>query len=333
MKVSYLGNSGVAISSLGFGTMSFGGDADETMSGRLYNACRDAGITLFDCADVYAGGRSEEILGKLIKPHRNEVVITSKGYFPTGSGANARGSTRLHLVHAVEASLRRLNTDRIDIYFLHRMDDMTPMDQTLRAIEHLISQGKIVYLGLSNFAAWQIVKALGISALHDWSPAIAIQPMYNLIKRTAESEILPMALSEGLGVLPYSPLAGGLLTGKYTSGTKGQKGRLSENKMYGIRYGLPSYQSSADAFCSYAKEHGYHPVSLAISWVASHPAVTAPLIGARNLAQLTPALESVNIAMSDTMRATIGQLTPAPAIATDRNEESTEHNYGSRKKD
>ena len=330
MNISYLGKSGIAISSLGFGTMSFGGDADETMSGRLYRACRDAGITLFDCADVYAGGRSEEILGKLIKPHRNEVVITSKGYFPTGTGANARGSTRLHLVHAVEASLKRLDTDRIDIYFLHRMDDKTPMDQTLRAIEHLISQGKILYLGLSNFAAWQIVKALGISALHDWSPAVAIQPMYNLVKRTAESEILPMALSEGLGVLPYSPLAGGLLTGKYSTNASESKGRLDENKMYGIRYGLPTYQDSAAAFCSYAKDHGHHPVSLAISWVASHPAVTAPLIGARNLDQLAPALESVKITMNETTRQAISQLTPSPPVATDRNEESTKHNFGSR---
>jgi aryl-alcohol dehydrogenase-like predicted oxidoreductase len=330
MDTVYLGKSGIAISALGFGTMSFGGDADEAMSGRLYGTCRDAGITLFDCADVYAGGRSEEILGKLIAPHRQDVVITSKGYFPTGKGANARGSTRLHLVDAVEASLKRLNTDRIDIYFLHRMDERTPMDQTLRAIEHLISQGKILYLGLSNFAAWQIVKAMGISALHDWSPLVAVQPMYNLIKRTAEAEILPMALSEGLGVLPYSPLAGGLLTGKYAGSLPDSKGRLVENKMYGIRYGVPTYQDSAAAFCAYAKEHGHHPVSLAIRWVASHPAVTAPLIGARNLIQLAPALESVNIPMSEATRTEISQLTPAPALATDRNEESSQHNYGSR---
>jgi aryl-alcohol dehydrogenase-like predicted oxidoreductase len=209
MKYKSLGKTGVMVSSLCFGTMSFGGDADESTSADMYKLCRDTGINFFDCANVYAGGRSEEILGKLIQGHREEVVITSKVYFPTGPDVNARGSTRRNIMNAVEASLRRLNTDCIDVYFLHRFDDNTPLTETLRALDDLVTQGKILYPAASNFAAWQVMKALGISANHNWASFVCLQPMYNLVKRTAEIEILPMAAAENLGVIPYSPLGAG----------------------------------------------------------------------------------------------------------------------------
>jgi aryl-alcohol dehydrogenase-like predicted oxidoreductase len=210
-----LGNTGVQVSSLCYGTMSFGGEADEDTSAAMYRRCREAGINFFDCANGYAGGRSEEILGSLITSERSDVIITSKVYFPTGDDLNARGASRRHIMQAIEDSLRRLKTDRIDVYFIHHFDDLTPLEETLRALDDLVQQGKILYPAASNFAAWQVAKGLGISARHEWARFECIQPMYNLVKRQAEVELLPMAQSEKLGVIPYSPLGGGLLSGKY----------------------------------------------------------------------------------------------------------------------
>ena len=161
----------------------------------MFNLSRDAGINFFDCANVYENGRSEEILGKLMADSREQLIITSKAYFPTSNDVNARGGTRKHIMPAIEDSLKRLKTNYIDLYFLHRFDDLTPIEETLRALEDLVRHGKVLYLGASNFAAWQITKALGISAKNGWSRFECIQPMYNLVKRQAEVEIFPMALS------------------------------------------------------------------------------------------------------------------------------------------
>jgi aryl-alcohol dehydrogenase-like predicted oxidoreductase len=330
MEYKSLGSTGVKVSSLCFGTMSFGGDADEQTSAEMYKMCLDKGINFFDCANVYAGGRSEEILGKLMHEHRDEVVITTKVYFPTGAGVNARGSTRLNIMNAVDASLKRLNTDRIDVYFLHRFDDDTPLEETLRALDDLVSQGKILYPAVSNFAAWQVAKALGISASQGWAKITCLQPMYNLVKRTAEIEILPMAKAENIGVIPYSPLGGGLLTGKYGVGRQPDSGRLVSNQMYQTRYGDKWIYVVADAFTNYANEHGYSPVSLAVAWVGGHPAVTAPIIGARNVDQLKGSLGALEIEMTPDLWAEISALSPEPPPATDRTEERTSFNYSSK---
>jgi aryl-alcohol dehydrogenase-like predicted oxidoreductase len=330
MEYRYLGSTGMKVSSVGFGTMSFAGDADETTSEALFHRCREAGVNLFDCADVYNHGRSEEILGRLIAPCRDEVVLATKAYFPTSGDPNARGSSRYHLVRAVEASLRRLNTDRIDLFYLHRYDDVTPLEEVLRTVEILVQQGKILHPAVSNFSAWQTSRAIGVAARNGWAPVGCIQPMYNLVKRQAEVEILPMAHGEGIGVLPYGPLGGGLLAGKYGPGARPDTGRLVENKMYGVRYADASNYEIAGAFTAMAAELGHHPASLAIAWVASHPAVTAPLLGARNLDQLEPCLASADIEMSAELRDRISALSPAPPPATDRNEEASAHNYGSR---
>jgi aryl-alcohol dehydrogenase-like predicted oxidoreductase len=322
-----LGRTGLKVSPLGLGTMSFGNEADESTSKVLYNRCREAGINLFDCADVYAKGRSELILGKLIASERDEVVLTSKAYFPTGPGPNARGSSRYHLVNAVEASLTRLGTDRIDLFFLHRYDDETDLEETLRALEDLVRAGKILYPAVSNFSAWQTMKGLGIQRAQGYSPFVALQPMYNLVKRQAEVELLPMAESEGLGVFPYSPLAAGLLTGKYGEERRPESGRVVDNPMYATRYGRPADFSVAERFTKLSKKRGLHPVSLAIAWVAAHPAVTAPLLGARNLEQLEPALEATRIPMDDELYRKVSALSPEPPPATDRNEERTGDNY------
>jgi len=331
MEYKFLGTTGVQVSPLCFGTMSFGGEADEETSAAMFHRCREVGVNFFDCADVYQHGHAEEILGKLIAPCRDEVVLTSKVYFPMGAGVNARGATRYHILRAVEDSLKRLGTDRIDVYFIHRFDDFTPLEETLRALDDLVTQGKILYPAASNFAAWQVAKALGISAKAGWAPFAVLQPMYNLVKRQAEVELLPMALSEGLGVIPYSPLGGGLLSGKYGVARRPEQGRLVSNTMYQTRYHEGWMTQVAEDFTAFAQARGYHPVSLAVAWVGGHPAVTAPIIGARNLAQLEDSLGALKVAMTPELRAEISALSPEPPPATDRNEERTQFNYGSRK--
>ncbi len=330
MTYKFLGTTGVKVSTIAFGTMSFGADADEAASAAMFEACRARGVNVFDCADIYAGGRSEEILGRLVKGCREKVLITSKVYFATSKDVNGMGASRRHIMYALEGSLRRLQTDRVDIYYIHRFDDRTPLEESLRALDDLVRQGKIVYTGASNFAAWQVVKALGVSAKEGLAAFSCIQPMYNLVKRQAESEILPMAQAERLGVFPYGPLGGGLLSGKYGVGRKPESGRLISNKIYKTRYSDALNFEVAERFVAFASERGFDPVSLAVAWAASHPAVTAPIVGARSAAQLGPSLAAADIPMTPELRAEISALSPDPAPATDRNEEKTEFNFGVR---
>lgn len=318
------------VSSLCFGVMPFGDGADEATSAALFQRCREAGINYFDCADVYCQGRSEEILGRLIRPCRDQVIISTKAYFPTGSDVNARGSSRYHLVRAVEASLRRLGTDRVDLFYLHRFDDLTPLEETLRAVELLVQQGKVLYPAVSNFAAWQVARALGHAERLRLVPVCCIQPMYSLLKRQAEVELLPMAAAEGLAVFPYNITGGGMLTGRYGVGRRPEQGRLVSNAVYQVRYGDPSYLEVAERFVALAREWGQTPAALAVAWVASHPAVTAPLLGARTVAQLEELLPAAELTLSLEQRQALSALTPTPPPATDRNEESTPHNYGAR---
>ncbi|MDB4962761.1 MAG: mocA [Myxococcales bacterium] len=326
----WLGKTGVKVSRVALGMMSFGGDADEATAGAIWRAARDAGINLVDTADVYNEGRSEEIAGRLMKGERDQIVLATKAYFPMGASPNDRGSSRYHLVRAVEASLRRLQTDRIDLFYLHRFDDATDLGETLRAIDDLVRAGKILYPACSNFAAWQVAHALGIAAARGLAPLVAIQPMYNLVKRTAEIEILPMAQALGIGVIAYSPTGGGLLTGKYGAGRAPSSGRLLDSKMYTVRYAEPGFYATADRFRELAAELGHDPVTLAVAWVASHPAITSVLVGGRNVEQLTPSFAANTLELDAATRARISALSPDPPPATDRNEETSAHNYGSR---
>lgn len=321
MDYRLLGRTGVKVSQLCFGTMSFGDTADEAESARMFNHCRDMGINFFDCANTYAGGRSEEILGRLMADSRDELVITTKVVSPVDDGINSRGASRRHIQMQVENSLRRLNTDRIDVYFLHHFDNETPVEEMLRALDDLVSQGKILYPAVSNWAAWQIAKALGVSACESLARIECIQPMYNLVKRQAEVEILPLAESEQVAVIPYSPLGGGLLTGKYTTTQKPDQGRLVDNQMYALRFGEALYYEVATNFNSYAQGKGYHPATLAVAWVMTHPAITAPIIGARNLSQLESSLAALNVDMTPEWRAEISALSYTPPPAHDRLEE------------
>jgi aryl-alcohol dehydrogenase-like predicted oxidoreductase len=327
MQHALLGRTGVKVSRLALGAMAFGNEADEATAYAIYSRAREAGINFIDTADVYAEGRSEEILGRFVRGHRDELVIASKAYFPTSVDPNARGSSRRHLVQACDASLRRLATDRIDVYYLHRWDDLTAIDETLRAVDDLVRAGKILYPACSNFAAWQVAHALGQAALHRFAPLVAIQPMYNLLKRQVEVEILPMAQALGLAVVPYSPTAGGLLTGKYGVGRTPETGRLTTNKMYQTRYADPANYVAADALVALAKQHDKPPAQLAIAWVLGNPAITSVLVGARDLAQLDTVLGAAELELAADVRAAIGALTPEPPPATDRNEERTAYSY------
>ena len=301
--------------------MSFGGDADEETSAAMFHRCLDVGINFFDCANVYAGGRSEEILGRLMATERDNLIITSKVASTMGRGVNDSGLSRRHIMLQVERSLKRLNTDRIDLYFVHKFDKDTPMEETLRALDDLRREGKILYSAASNWAAWQVAKALGASERMGVTRFECMQPMYSLAKRQAEVEILPLAQSEQLGVIPYSPLGGGLLTGKYSVKERPNQGRLVENTAYMKRYGDLMYYEVAESFSAYAREKGVHPATLAIAWVMSHPAVTAPIIGARNLTQLEGSLAALDLAMDPEWRREVSSLSPEPPTATDRAEE------------
>jgi aryl-alcohol dehydrogenase-like predicted oxidoreductase len=316
-----LGRTGVQVSCLCLGTMSFGGDADETASAAMYRRAREAGINFIDTADVYGRGRAEEILRSLMAGERDELVIASKVHFPMGTGVNERGLSRRHIQLAVEGSLRRLGTDRLDLYFVHGFDELTVIEETLRALDDLVHAGKILYPAVSNWAAWQIATALGISAAAGLARFACVQPMYSLIKRQAEVEILPMAAAQGLAVVSYSPLASGMLTGKYGEGGRPEVGRLLVNQVHIRRYADLTYPEVADRFVTHARSRGVHPASLAVAWVAAHPAITAPIIGARDVEQMEASLGALEIAMTPEWRAEISTLSPEPPPATDRSEE------------
>jgi len=232
MEHVFLGRTGVKVSTLAFGTMSFGGDADEPTAAAMYERCRAAGINLFDCADVYNQGRAEEILGRLVGRARDEVVLTTKAYFPTGPGPNDRGSSRYHLRRAVEASLRRLGTDHIDLYQVHRPDPLTDIDETLGALSDLLHQGKVRAIGTSTFAAHELVEAQWVAEKRGRERFRCEQPPYSILARGIETAVLPTCERYGMGVIPWSPLAGGWLTGRYRRGdespTTGRAARIPE---------------------------------------------------------------------------------------------------------
>ena len=318
MRYKKLGNSGLYVSELVLGTMTFGDGTDESECVEIFHKALDAGINLIDTADLYANGHTEEILKPLIAPCRNDILVATKGYFPLDDNPNHRGSSRLHLTKAIEDSLRRLGTDYIDIYYLHRFDEHVPLEETLYTMDDAIRSGKIRYLGFSNFAAWQIEKALGMQERLQLNRAVALQPQYSLLKRQAESEILPCAAAEGLGVMSYSPLAAGLLTGKYL---KTKEGRLATNYKYQMRFSEREIPQYVQSFVAVAEEFGVNPASLAIAWVMANPAITAPIVGARKMQHLEAVLEATQIEMTPEMYKRISSCTPAPANATDRLEE------------
>lgn len=321
MKYRSIGRTGLQVSSLCLGTMTFGNETDEETSGAIFRMCRDRGINFIDTADVYSKGRTEEIVGRLLRDCRDEWIVCSKFQGRMGAGPNDRGCSRRHLSRAIDASLLRLNTDRIEFYFIHNFDRLTPLEETLGALDDLVRQGKILHPAISNSAAWQIIKGLGISERRHLARFECIQPMYNLVKRQAEVEILPMADSEGLGVISYSPVAAGLLTGKYHGPIEAAEGRIKDNRFYSARYSDEEGQMTANRFVELCRARSWNPATVAVAWVQSHPTITAPIIGGRDARQIEGALAALDFSMSEELRREISLLSKEPPLATDRKDE------------
>ena len=295
-----------------FGAMQFGGTASAADAAELYAACRAAGITHFDTAHAYTNGASERLLGDLVRPERAAVFVATKAGY-------VGGSSRQNILSTFDESRQRLQLDHVDLLYLHRFDDATPLEETFETLAKLQSDGLITHIGVSNFAAWQVMKAQAVAAKLGTSIS-HIQPMYNLVKRQAEVEILPMAQAEGLVPCTYSPLGGGLLTGKYSADAQ-TEGRLATDHRYAARYGLPQMHKAAQDLAALAADLGVHPATLAVAWVLQHPAAPVPILSARNAAQLAPSLAAINYALDAETYAKLQALFPAPPPATDRIEE------------
>jgi aryl-alcohol dehydrogenase-like predicted oxidoreductase len=299
MRIRLLGRTGLKVSEICLGTMTFGSlpgmrrapGCDEETSLAILNAYLDQGGNFIDTADGYADGRSEEIVGKGLKGRRDDVVLATKVFFPFGAGANRKGLSRKHILEGIEGSLRRLQTDYLDLYQVHCFDTHTPLEETLAALDVLVRQGKVRYLGCSNFGAWQLAKALGVSALHGYARFDCLQPQYSLVCRPIEREILPLCRAEGVGIIAWSPLGGGFLSGKYRSGEGAPQGsrladsdpslrswveRLFTERNFGILRALEEASARLGKALS----------QVAVAWLLAMPGVTSAIIGARNLPQL-----------------------------------------------
>lgn len=286
-----LGNSGLLVSDLCLGTMTFGWQADEAMSHRILDRFIEDGNNFIDTANVYAGGKSEEIIGSWLKGReREDVVVATKARFRTGDSPNRVGLSRKHLRHAVSESLNRMGTDYIDLLQVHAWDPLTPLEETFGTLSNMVDQGLIRYIGISNYRGWQFEKALQTCRMNGWHEPVSIQPHYNIIMRATEFEILPMAQEENIAVLPWSPLAGGVLTGKYREGiSKAPKGtRIGDSNMSELysRYDNDRTAGIVSAVSEVAEETGKSMAQVSINWLLANPAVTSPIVGARNLDQL-----------------------------------------------
>lgn len=302
---------GTAVVPFAFGCMQFGGPANAETSRAMYDACRAAGITHFDTAYVYTDGESERLLGQFVAAERDRVYVATKVNYQSEGNAQA-------ILASLDESRTRLGLDQIDLLYMHRWTEGIPLEVIFETLASLQARGLIRHIGVSNYAAWQVMKAQSVAA--GFGTRIdAIQPMYNLVKRQAEVEILPMCASEGITACTYSPLGGGLLTGKYA---QGGAGRIAENEMYAKRYAPQTFHDTAAALSDLAAEVGAHPATLAAAWVAAHPAHPHPILSARSVAQLQPSLEAMRFPMDPDLYTRIAALSPTPPPATDRLEEA-----------
>jgi 1-deoxyxylulose-5-phosphate synthase len=322
MESRILGGSGFKVPVLSLGTGTFGGRGEffKAWGGsgveeatRLVDVCLEAGLNMFDTADVYSAGLAEEILGKAIAGRRDQVIVSTKGSFRTGPGPNDIGSSRFHLTQTCEASLRRLGTDYVDLYQLHHPDHETPMEETLRALDDVVRAGKARYVGCSNYHAYQVARALGKSEARGLVRFDSVQPRYNLLFRQIERELLPFCEEEGVGVIPYNPLAGGLLSGKHrreagpTAGTRFTLGTAGGR--YRERYWHEREFETVEALRLLAAEAGMSMAQMAVAWTLGHPAITAPIIGASRADQLADVLAAADKDMPGDLKARLDELT------------------------
>jgi aryl-alcohol dehydrogenase-like predicted oxidoreductase len=303
LKYVNLGATGLKVSRLCLGTMSYGSSKwrdwvlDEAESRPLFRKALEAGINFFDTADIYSEGASEQVTGRALKEmaRRDELVIATKVYNPMGSAPNSRGLSRKHIMEAVEASLRRLGTDYIDLYQIHRWDDSTPIAETLAALDDLVRAGKVRYIGASSMYAWQFSKALYLARLHGWTRFVSMQNHYNLIYREEEREMIPLCLDQGIAVIPWSPLARGFLAGNRTRDKKGETTRSRSDDFAHRMYYTEDDFKVLERTRELSARRGSRPAQVALAWMLHKPAITSPIIGATQLSHLEEALAALEI--------------------------------------
>jgi aryl-alcohol dehydrogenase-like predicted oxidoreductase len=321
MESVRLGRSGLKVSRICLGTMTFGREADEQTSFQIMDRYMELGGSFLDTADQYSFGISEEVVGRWIKARgvRNQVILATKVYQQMSPGPNDGFLSRYHILQACDASLRRLQTDVIDLYQIHRWDPETPPEETLEALNDLVRQGKVRYIGCSNLKAWHLAQYMSLSERQHWSRMVCMQPIYSALNRSIESEILPYCAEEGLGVIVYNPLAGGMLTGKYRRGQPLPQGaRLQSSTQYYDRYYTEQALDIVEAFVRAAEGRGVTPAQLALAWVLGEPRVTCPIVGARNLEQLNDTLGGLAIGLTADERATIPAVLPGRWVGLDQ---------------
>ena len=316
-----LGKTGLKVSRLCLGTMTFGLQCDEPTSIAIMDRAAEAGVTFMDTADVYplggergTGGGTEEIMGRWLKGRRDDFIIATKCHFPMGPLPFQAGNSRRHIMNAVEASLRRLQTDYIDLYQLHSHDPETPIDETLRALDDLIRSGKVRYVGCSNHLAYQVARAVGRSEALGLASYVSVQPRYNLLFREMERELIPLCLQEGIGVIPYNPIAGGMLSGKHDrSQSPGDGTRFGfsgfAGVMYRERYWKDQVFDTVDALAGVAAEAGLPLPTLALAWVLAQPGITSPIVGASRPEQLDATLAAVEVTLDEGLLTRLDEMT------------------------
>jgi len=314
------GRTGLQVSRLCLGTMTFGLQCDEATSFAILDAAAAAGITFLDSADAYPlggtlddVGRTEEIIGKWLRGRREQFIVATKCHGKMGTAAWQQGTSRKHVLDAIDASLKRLNTDYVDLYQAHMFDPNTPIDETLEAFDAVLRSGKARYIGCSNYLAYRLARALGRSEALGLAKFVSVQPRYNLLFRQIERELLPLCEEEGLAVIPYNPLAGGLLTGKHKRATPPPKGSRftlgTAGGMYTERYWKDREFDTVDRFTSLARDSGIEPVTLAVAWVLANPAITAPIIGASKPEQLEANVAALDLKLDASLKAKLDELT------------------------
>lgn len=312
MEYRTLGRHGVKVSRLCLGTMMFGGPTGEEESIRIIHRALDLGINFVDTANMYAGGESERITGKALQGKRDQVVLATKVRYPVGEGPNDGGLSRYHILNAVEASLRRLGTDHVDLYYLHLPDYDTPLEESLSAMDDLVRAGKVRYIGCSNFYAWQICKGLWLSDRRGLASFACVQPLYNIVNRDAEVEILPLCREEGLGVVTYSPLARGVLSGKYLPGggvPDGSRAARGDKRLHETELREENFAVAA-RLKALAEAKGCKLTQLALAWVLANPIVTCPILGPRTMEQLEDNIGCLEVTITPEDEAAIDALVP-----------------------
>jgi aryl-alcohol dehydrogenase-like predicted oxidoreductase len=313
MEYRRMGRTGLKLSEICLGTMTFGHGADEAEAGRIVGACLDAGVNFFDTANTYNGGVSETMLGNLLRGKRRQAVIASKVFNPIGPGPNDSGVSRAHIMHAVEDSLRRLQTEYLDIYYVHHVDVQTPLEEMLRALDDLIRQGKVRYSACSNYEAWRLMEALSISDLHHISRFECYQPQYSLVVRDIEQEIVPACEHKGLGVVVWSPLAGGFLSGKYRPGQSRVAGsRSEEGWAFPMRDFAANHDETLAVLLEVSAELGRSPVQVALRWVLDQRFITSAIVGARNAGQIAGSLHAAGWRLPEEARQRLDKVSFLP---------------------